>query len=172
MFQIHLMLIAFLLALPPFLSSGQNGYLKRAKSLMECSLQFQAGLRTLPELRVLGSPHMSIVSWTTRAEFEQDINMFAVADVLEKQHQFKVECQQHPICLHVTLTPPHLDLVDSLVAAVRESIAYVRAHPECVREGSAATYGMVAKIPSDAVVDQFLVSYLDKVLQPHGAARS
>jgi hypothetical protein len=42
----------------------------------------------------------------------------------------------------------------------------VRAHPELVKEGSAATYGLIAKIPSDAVVDQFLVSYLDKVLQP------
>lgn len=88
----------------------------------------------------------------------------------EKQFNFKVECQQHPVCLHVTLTPPHIGLIDSLVQALVDSIAYVRAHPECVREGSAATYGLVAKIPSDAVVDQFLVAYMDKVLRPSSAA--
>lgn len=40
------------------------------------------------------------------------------------------------------------------------------AHPELIKEGSAATYGLIAQIPSDAIVDQFLVAYLDKVLQP------
>lgn len=51
-------------------------------------------------------------------------------------------------------------------AALRSSVAYALAHPELVKEGSAATYGLIAQIPSDAIVDQFLVAYLDKVLQP------
>lgn len=51
-------------------------------------------------------------------------------------------------------------------AGLRSSVDYVRSHPELCKSGNAATYGLISKIPSDTIVDQFLVSYLDKVLQP------
>ena len=148
------------------LANGEEGYLRKAAALMKCSKAMQAGINAIPEMRVLGEPHMSIIAWTTRPEFAKSINIFAVADVMEKKFRFKVECQQYPTCLHITLTPPHYELVDEFVQALRESISEVRAHPELIQEGSAATYGLIAKIPSNAVVDQFLVSYLGKVLQP------
>lgn len=94
---------------------GEAGYMAKAKALMATSLAFQSGIRSIPELRVLGSPTMSIVSWTARDEFKARLNVFAVADVLDKQHGFKVECQQNPTCLHVTLTPPHAAIVDEFV---------------------------------------------------------
>ena len=49
---------------------------------------------------------------------------------------------------------------------MRSSVDHVMAHPELVKEGSAATYGLIAQIPSGAIADQFLVAYLDKVLKP------
>jgi len=146
--------------------TGAAGYMERAKELMDTTIAFRRGIDNLPEMRVLGNPHMSIVSFTTREGLEKTINVFAVADRMKEKHDFKVECQQNPSCLHVTLTPPHRGIVVEFLSALRESLEYVRAHPEKVKEGNAATYGMVASIPSDAIVDQFLVAYLDKVLKP------
>ena len=94
---------------------GEAGYLTKAAALMATSRAFQEGINSIPELRVLGSPAMSIVSWAAREEFASRLNVFAVADVLDKQHGFKVECQQNPTCLHVTLTPPHAAVVDEFV---------------------------------------------------------
>lgn len=148
------------------LAHGESGYISKAQRLLQCRDAIRAGIDAMPELRVLGDPHMSIISWTTSAAFASRINIFAVADVMEKQFNFRVECQQHPNCLHITLTPPHCKLVDQFLSALRQSVEYVKQHPELAKEGSAATYGLIAKIPSDAIVDQFLVSFMDKVLQP------
>lgn len=74
--------------------NGQSGYLARAKVLMECSKQLQRALAAVPEVRVLGEPHMSIVAWTTKKEFEKEINLFAVADVMVGTEQ-----RDREICL-------------------------------------------------------------------------
>ena len=96
---------------------GECGYLAKCKALMATSHAMQAGLRSIPGIRVLGSPAMSIVSWTAKEDWaKRGLNMFAVADTLDKLHGFKVECQQNPVCLHVTLTPPHRDIVDEFIA--------------------------------------------------------
>ena len=146
---------------------GEKGYLSKARALMDCVSSFRKEIESIPELRILGSPHMSILSFTaTPAASKAGLNIFAVADVMDKQFGFKVECQQHPSCLHVTLTPPHASVVSEFGQALRASVREVLSHPELASEGNAATYGIIAKIPSADIADQFLVSFLDKVLKP------
>jgi hypothetical protein len=82
---------------------------------MACSKSLQAGIAAIPEFRILGHPSMSIIAWTTRAEYAKEVNVFAIADVMEKKFNFKVECQQNPLCLHVTLTPPHYGIIDEFL---------------------------------------------------------
>lgn len=97
------------------LGNGESGYLSKASKLMSCSKAIQAGIDSIPELRVIGRPHMSIIAWTTRKEYDSTINIFAVGDILDKQYGFKVECQQRPKCLHITLTPPHYGVVEEFI---------------------------------------------------------
>ena len=39
-------------------------------------------------------------------------------------------------------------------------------------EGSAATYGMVAKIPDDAIVDKFMVQLMDVLYVPDARVKA
>ena len=48
----------------------------------------------------------------------------------------------------------------SLLADLREAVAYLRAHPEMKPEGNAAVYGAAAAIP-DAILEDVLRGYVD-----------
>lgn len=139
---------------------GQDGYLKKAEKLMIASKKFQEGINKIPGLRVLGKPHMAILAFEST---DPAVNVFALADVMKKEYNWDVATQQKPNCLHLTLMPPHADHVDGFLNSLRAAVDYVRAHPELANEGNAATYGMVAKIPDDTVIEQFLVSFFGKV---------
>jgi hypothetical protein len=63
----------------------------------------------------------------------------------------------------MSLMPQHVRIKEKLIDDLVKSVAKVKETPELSSKGSAAMYGMVATIPSGAVVETFLEAFLSKV---------
>ena len=57
----------------------------------------------------------------------------------------------------MSVVPLHSQSVDQLVIDLREGVAHVHAHPELTSQGTVGMYGMVAKIPDNTIVTEFIV---------------
>lgn len=140
---------------------GEEGYLRLTSSILATKDAMLIGIRAIPGLAVLGAPEGSIISFT--ATDPASLNILAVADVMEKQHGWGIERQQNPPSIHMTLMPPHAKKHEQFLANLRSAVEHVRAHPELAKEGSAAMYGLVAKIPSNVIVEKFLLEFESQV---------
>lgn len=113
-----------------------------------------------PHNYILLQPDGSILSFTS---VDEKVNILSVADRMEQEYKWGIERQQTPPSIHMTLMPPHANRHQAFLSDLQASIAYVRQHPEMSGEGSAAMYGLVAKIPSGAIVEKFLVEFESQV---------
>lgn len=104
---------------------GDEGYLKFAKALMQARDEIVAGVGTIPGLRVMGKPEMSLVAFTS-----DELSVFAIADEM-KARGFHVQAQlRHGVSkenLHVSIQPSNVRWSKDLVAALRASVEAVRA---------------------------------------------
>eukprot|EP00729_Bicosta_minor_P003909 gene3909-22992_t len=137
------------------LHGPENGYKEICRKLIETTDYLREEVSKMPGIKVLGSPCMCSMGIVST---DKDINLFAVADQMEKLGGWKMEQNTTPQGLHFTVLPPH--------AAVKELLI------EHMAEGSAATYGMVAKIPDDAIVDKFMVQLMDVLYVPDARVKA
>eukprot|EP00163_Fabomonas_tropica_P025718 TRINITY_DN4500_c1_g1_i8.p2 TRINITY_DN4500_c1_g1~~TRINITY_DN4500_c1_g1_i8.p2 ORF type:complete len:137 (-),score=39.10 TRINITY_DN4500_c1_g1_i8:244-654(-) len=72
-------------------------------------------------LKILGKPDMSIISFLSIST-DNKVNVYAIADVLEKEHGWKMERQQHPASIHLSVTPPHAETKEVFIADLKKSV--------------------------------------------------
>ncbi len=147
-------------------SMGQEGYLNLAKEIMTVRDRYLEGLKSIPEIRVLGEPDMSLVAIASARK--NGVDIYAVADQLEKKG-WHVDRQQSPPSLHVTITANHAQIIDRYLEDIKESVAIVKANPELSSEGNAAMYGMMAKVPIRSVVKLSVRKIMEGMYSPDGA---
>jgi sphinganine-1-phosphate aldolase len=129
---------------------GENGYLAIAKNLMEGVQKLHAAFDQMPGIVVVGKPVMNLISFTTR---DGNPDIFVVADQLEDKG-WMVERQQFPDCIHLTVLPTNVVVIDQYLADLKEAVAYAREHPEATAKGNAALYGLMARIPFRGMVEK------------------
>lgn len=127
---------------------GESGYLALAKEAWQTAERLRAGIGAIAGLRVMGSPHATIVTWTSD---DDAVDVFAVADLLQEKG-WAVDRQQRPPSVHLTANASNAPIVDSYLADLAEAVAHVRARPELKHKGEAAVYGLMAKVPIDRLV--------------------
>jgi len=66
------------------------------------------------------------------------------------------------------VTPMHKDVADQYLADLAQSVAFVRANPALSAKGSAATYGMVSKVPMRKMVKKNVLEIMKKSYGPGG----
>lgn len=71
--------------------------------------------------------------------------------------------QSNPECLHVSLMPQHRQKVDDIVECLNKSVQDILNNPDKYENDSKAVYGMLAKIPDETVVEDFMVHYMDQI---------
>lgn len=140
---------------------GVQGYMELTRSVMETTGALQAGIRGVG-LDILSDPEMSVFAYGPGAE---KLNIYAVADQME-QRGWLMDRLQRPEALHAMVTPLHQRIVDSFVNDLRESVEYVRANPQAGRSGSAATYGMIAKVPVRRLVKNEVRKMMEQMYGP------
>jgi glutamate/tyrosine decarboxylase-like PLP-dependent enzyme len=146
------------------LAMGREGYLDLARRTMEAKAQLLSGLREIDGLEILGSEHATIVTW--RAS-DPEVSTYAIADQLTERG-WGVDRQQMPASIHCTVTANHLDAVEPYLKDVAESLDAVRANPDLAREGEAAMYGMMAKVPIRGAVKLGVMKVMEAMYSPGG----
>ena len=76
------------------------------------------------------------------------VDIYAVADQLQEKG-WSVDRQQDPPSVHCTVSSANVPVISRYLDDLREAVAHVVAHPELARQGEAAVYGLLAKVPAD-----------------------
>ena len=117
---------------------------------MEGTRKLRDGLSRIPGLIIVGKPCMNLISYTTQ---DKRPDIFVVADQLEDKG-WMVERQQFPDCIHLSVLPTNVAVIDQYLADLKEAYAYAKAHPGAVAKGNAALYGLMARVPFRGMVEK------------------
>jgi glutamate/tyrosine decarboxylase-like PLP-dependent enzyme len=146
---------------------GEDSYLEHTRKALEATRRLREGIADIDGIRILGTPHATLLAWGV--DRDKDVDVYAVADHMQELG-WLVDRQQHPASVHLTVTSHHLDVVDRYLADLRDSVAYVRAHPETKTSGEAPMYGMMAKLPVRGLVRFSVHKVMQQMYGPGGGA--
>ena len=122
---------------------GAQGYLELTRDALAAAEAIRAGVRAIPGLALLGHPESTIVAYGA-APGGPDI--YAIADRLEARG-WAPDRQQRPPSLHLTCTANHLAVAEAYIADLRAAVEEVAGNPSLTSSGTAAMYGMMARVP-------------------------
>lgn len=142
------------------MATGEDGYIRATKKVIEAARKVARGVQDTPHLRVVGSPELSIVAFTS-----DTIPVYAVNEALKEVGGWHLNALQNPPAVHLCVTMPVADQVDVFVAHLWEAVRRVKADPAKYDRGGAALYGMAASVPKDLVSD-LSRKYFDVVYTP------
>jgi sphinganine-1-phosphate aldolase len=129
---------------------GVDGYRDLARYTHEAFTRLRDGVAKIPGLVVLGEPSGPLLAY---GSCDPAVAIYAVGDRMDARG-WSVNRVQRPEGLHAMVTAQHLDVVARYLADLADSVAEVRADPSLARQGSAATYGMLAHLPLRGMVRQ------------------
>lgn len=142
------------------MAMGEEGYLRVAKQLMSVTDTLKTGINAIPGICVVGRPHMT--AFAVKAD-DPEVDIYAVADVMESKG-WTMERQQLPPSLHFSIMPHHTDqVVGKLLEDFRTSVETAKGNVKLSGTGSAAMYGMMAKIPEKGIVDGFIIEFFSQL---------
>ena len=141
---------------------GEEGYLGLARDAWAAANQLRAGIANIDGLRVLGEPMTTVVTWSSD---DPKVNVYAVADQLQAKG-WAVDRQQHPASVHCTCNASNLPVIDTYLADLAEAVAHVKAHPELTKEGDAAVYGLMSRVPLRGMVKSAVLDVMEKMYAP------
>ena len=58
------------------------------------------------------------------------------------------------------VNPHHADIADTFLQDLKEAVAEIRKHPEEIKDGEAAMYGLIASLPDRGKVKDFVLNFL------------
>ncbi|XP_077990716.1 sphingosine-1-phosphate lyase-like [Glandiceps talaboti] len=138
---------------------GEDGYLEKAKALMETTETLKKGINQISGLRILGNPSMTCFAIGAS---ESSIDMLAVADGMEEKG-WKMERQQFPTSLHCSVLPQHIGVADQLLEDLKDAAAKVKSGEIKSKPGASAMYGMLANIPDKTLVNDVIVEFFSEI---------
>ena len=136
-------------------SIGEKGYMECARRILQAAEIVKAGIAEIPELHVLGDP-LFVVAFASAS-----LDVYAISDCMAKKG-WSLNGLQRPAAVHIALTQRHTQpgLAEKFVEDLRESVAYVQAHPEL--QGSLGpVYGLAGSIEYKGAVEEILKGILD-----------
>jgi glutamate/tyrosine decarboxylase-like PLP-dependent enzyme len=141
-------------------TTGQAGYLDATRRILEAADRIQAGIRAIPELRVLGDP-LFVIAFASDA-----VDVYRILDFMSHR-RWSLNGLHKPPALHLCVTLRHTEpgVVDRFLSDLQASVAHVRGHPPA-QDGMAPAYGMAANFPLRGVVADLLKGYLDRLYRP------
>jgi glutamate/tyrosine decarboxylase-like PLP-dependent enzyme len=136
---------------------GEEGYIKNARQIMETSKKLQEGIGSIPGIKIVGEPEMSVFAFTS-----DEIDMFAVGDAMDERG-WHLDRQPNPNALHIMVALAHEAVADDFISDLEASVEQVRANPSASSEGSAPMYGMVATAPDRGMIKDFVLEAMDGI---------
>jgi sphinganine-1-phosphate aldolase len=99
---------------------GEAGYLNIAAATMRATKTIQDGIRSIPGLKVLSDPEMSVLAIAS-----DSLDVYELADELS-QRGWHLDRQHFPASLHVTVNYVHERVSGEFISDLREAAACVR----------------------------------------------
>lgn len=133
---------------------GEAGYMDAARRILETGAAIKAGIREMPELRVIGDPLFVIA-------FESDeVNIYQVMENMARRG-WSLNGLHHPAAVHIALTLRHAQpgVAERFLADLKSAVAEAKANPGALT-GMAPVYGMTAQLPGE-MVQEMLKIYID-----------
>jgi len=138
---------------------GQDGYMKLAKNLQGTVKILIEGCNKIEGIEVIGKPVMNC--FAIKSSDVKNLKVLVLADEMEKK-EWKMERQQLPDSIHFSILPQHIGQEAKLLGDLAE--ATKAAWGKTAKAGEAAAmYGMIAKIPDQTILDNFVTEYFSKV---------
>src|SRR5690606_39058812 len=88
---------------------GMKGYCEKARICMETTQKLKNAIATIPDLRILSDPDMTIICLAS-----DTVDIYEVADELGILG-WVLDRQQLPPSLHFTITPAHEHIIDHFI---------------------------------------------------------
>ena len=136
---------------------GEEGYLKITEKVMDVTNKILEGIKSIPELYILGDPSISVLAFSSR---DDGINIYAVGDALESRG-WHMDRLQMPPALHLMVTPAHEAVQQNFIEDLRAAVEDVRKGVFSAGEGNAAMYGMLATLPDRELIRGFVLDLMD-----------
>ena len=140
-------------------SIGVQGYMDATKRILETADKIKQGIRDIPKLQLMGDP-LFVVAFAS-----DTLDIYKVFDQMAHK-KWSLNGLHKPSCVHICVTLCHTQpgVAERFLEDLRESVAYVEAHPE--EKGSMApVYGMAATMPMRGLVGDMLKKYLDLIFK-------
>jgi glutamate/tyrosine decarboxylase-like PLP-dependent enzyme len=145
---------------------GEEGYLDLAKRAMDGTGKFVRGIAETPGLRLLGKPVMSCIAFgadpaALPGPTGEGLDLYVLGDRMQARG-WRIDRQQSPPSLHLTVSPAHDEIADTFVKDLRECTREV-IESGAQAEGAAAMYGMLGKLPDRGMVREALLDFMDGI---------
>jgi len=138
---------------------GKTGYRTLAQGIMDTARKIMQGIKTVPQLYVLGDPRGMVISFSSNT-----INIFQVNAAMSKRG-WSLSSLQQPVAVHICVTARHIGKADQFIEDLRASVKEVVETPEMYKNSSSAKmYGMAAAIPDRNLVKDLIIVALDGML--------
>ena len=138
------------------MSLGEEGYVRLARITLDATRSLMDGINAIPELRVVGEPHMTIFCFGS-----DTLDPWAIGDAMEGRG-WTLERQTSPPSLHMVVTPAHAAVVEPFLDDLRAAVQEVKDNPSASSGGMAAIYGMMAQIPEEGQLEDMILGFLDE----------
>lgn len=144
------------------ISMGQKCYIDSCKEIVNASRKLKATIqRDIPDLRVLGDPICSVVSFTS-----DRFDVYELGDKLAKRG-WHLSSLQKPPALHLAITKPSASSIDELIETLKELVSEARKDPDSKpsSDGTSALYGVAGSVKTTGVADRLIVGFLDTLFK-------
>ncbi len=135
-------------------ATGEQGYKAAAKDILLAADRIKAGVRAIPELKVLGDPLFVV------AVGSESLDVYRVMDHMTARG-WSLNGLHHPPAFHLAVTRRHAEdgVAERFLADLAASVGEVRHSPPS-DEGMAPLYGLAAMAPGE-LVQGLLEAYID-----------
>ena len=138
-------------------STGERGYLEASRQVLETARKIKDGVRTIPELQLMGDP-LFVIAFRS-----ETLDVYRLLDAMSER-RWNLNGLHKPAALHLCVTLRHAQpgVAERFLEDLRASVDHVRHHPPS-RGGMAPAYGMAASLPLRGVVSDLLKRYMDRL---------
>jgi len=134
------------------LYNGNANYRSMSLKIKNKTLELADKLRNLEHFNVIGHPNVNVVAFYNTKYSVGQLNKYL------KSKKWNLNILQHPICLHICITPKNIKYIDTLYSILEKF------NEEPVLENNdddmTAIYGMATEIPDKSIINSLVNYYL------------
>jgi glutamate/tyrosine decarboxylase-like PLP-dependent enzyme len=93
---------------------GKDGYREIVKQVMESTKKIISGINSIPGLKVISNPDMSLLAFTS-----DNNDIFIIADMMEEKG-WHLDRQQFPDSLHLTISRGNVEMTDQFINDLKD----------------------------------------------------